>query len=243
MTAVDPSTDSVTGSQNRSKRRRWSVGTAALVVLGLLLALVAAAILTGRYQVRPVLSGSMRPGFAVGGVVVTERVPLDSIKVRDVIAFHRPDQPSEMVVHRVVSLKRTGSTVTIKTRGDANDVRDPWTVTLRGDTAYKVIFSVPLLGYPAVWFHSSNGQGELLLLGGLAIAIASVVLWRRERRRPSDPDGDPIAEDDAPTPAGTPTAAVEPTATDDAPARRRHRPSPRNDLAAEREPKLHLADH
>jgi hypothetical protein len=69
----------------------------------------------------------------VGGVGISERVPVDSLAVRDVIVFQRPDKPSEQVVHRIVQLA-VGSSgqVQINTQGDANTVRDPWTLTIRG---------------------------------------------------------------------------------------------------------------
>ena len=48
------------------------------------------ALVQGTWQVTPVLSGSMRPGLAVGGAVISQRVPGDSLHVRDVIIFNDP---------------------------------------------------------------------------------------------------------------------------------------------------------
>ena len=50
----------------------------------------AVALVRGTWMVTPVLSGSMRPGLSVGGVVVSERVPVASLHVRDVIIFRDP---------------------------------------------------------------------------------------------------------------------------------------------------------
>jgi len=80
------------------------------VTATVLAALVAAAptgivgVASGAWQVRPILSGSMRPGFPVGGVVVTQRVPLDSLHVGDVVVFHIPHDPGATYLrppHRV----------------------------------------------------------------------------------------------------------------------------------------------
>lgn len=194
---VDPATTSDLASPARGQlrrrrhdagpRRRVRVSTALLVLLGLLIALVAVAVLSGNWQIRPVLSGSMRPGLAVGGVAFTERVPLSDIKVRDAIVFHKPTDPAEMVIHRVIKLRHTGSTYTAKTQGDANSVADPWTLDLKGDTAYRVRFSLPLLGYPGVWMQNA-GRMNLLTLGlGLMILLGVVNMWRKDRGGSSEP--------------------------------------------------------
>ena len=161
---------------------RWLLVTAALAVT--LVGVMAVA--TGRYQLRPVLSGSMRPGLPVGGVVITERVPVSSLRVRDVVVFHRPDKPQELVVHRIVSLTPGPSGPAIKTQGDANNVPDPWQATLSGDTAYRAVFSVPLFGYVVVWAHSPTGR-LLFVLSGLLLTIAAAVGGRLNRRRGQAP--------------------------------------------------------
>lgn len=182
ITSVEP--------KQGSKRRRvvGRLTTAGLIVLALLVALVALGVLSGNYQIRPILSGSMRPGFPVGGVVISKRVPMSDIKVRDVIVFTRPNNRSERVVHRIIKLDRKGSAVTVKTQGDANPAPDPWTLNLRGDTAYRVRYSIPLLGYPAVWYHSS-GRALLLVAAGLVIVVAAVSVWRHDRAEAPENEG------------------------------------------------------
>lgn len=179
---------SLTRRHDKGRRRRVTVSTALLVLLGSFVALVGVAVLSGSWQIRPVLSGSMRPGLAVGGVAVTQRVPLSDIKVRDAIVFHKPTDPAEMVMHRVITLRHTGSTYTVKTQGDANAVADPWTLELKGDTAYRVRFSLPLLGYPGVWMQNAGRMNLLTVAVGLMILIGVVSMWRKERAGSSRPD-------------------------------------------------------
>ena len=171
--------------------RRWIARAVIAALIGLV-GLAALAVLSGRYQVRPVLSGSMRPGFGVGGVVITERVPVSSLHVRDVVVLHRPDQPKELFVHRIISLTPGPSGVVVKTQGDANDAPDPWQVTLRGDTAYRVVGSVPLVGYAAVWAHNPDGRRTLLMAGLLMILAATASVFVARRRSAAS---DPAAED------------------------------------------------
>jgi signal peptidase I len=160
------------------------------------------AVISGNYQVRPVLSGSMRPGFPVGGVVITKRVPTSALQVRDVIVFHRPGEPQELVVHRIVSLRHVDGGISIRTRGDANDAADPWHVTLRGATAYRAVYTVPLVGYAAVWAHNPSGRRTLLILGGLLVLSAAAHTVLQQRRRSADASDESEEEiinlDDAP---------------------------------------------
>ena len=168
-------------------RRRSTVARVlhGLVLAGLLagFSVAAAGVGSGAWQIRPVLSGSMRPGLPVGGVVVTERVPLSDLQVRDVAVFHPPSDPSVDYVHRVISLTRAGRTVVVRTQGDANLYPDPWTLRLTGRWAYVARFSVPLLGYPAVWIHSPRGRADMLLLAGILAAVLAGSLAVDVRRR------------------------------------------------------------
>lgn len=146
----------------------------------LLLAVLGAAgicafkLVQGTWQVTPVLSGSMRPGLAVGGAVISQRVPVDSLHVRDVIIFSDPFKPSEQIVHRIVKItKGPGGKLLFNTQGDANSVRDPWTLTIKGDHVYKVRWSVPLLGYVANNYQ--NHKGYYLLGAGIVLILIAIV--------------------------------------------------------------------
>jgi signal peptidase len=153
----------------------------ALVAFFGLAAFVGLNLNNGNWQLTPVLSGSMRPGLSVGGVAISERVPLTKLADRDVIVFQDPIIPTEEVVHRIVELRKTGSSFLINTQGDANNVRDPWTMTIKGKDAYEVRWSVPLVGYAAVWFQNDRG---LLLSGAgvvLCVIAGSVALGTRKR--------------------------------------------------------------
>jgi signal peptidase I len=163
-------------------RIRTVVASVLVLVILAAAAFAAIALVRGTWMVTPVLSGSMRPGLAVGGVVISERVPVNDLAVRDVMVFQRPADPSEQVVHRIVSLKKSSSgQLLIRTQGDANTVRDPWTLTPRGDYAYRVRWSIPLLGYVAVAFE--NHRGISLLVAGVVLLVLAVSMVFSPRRR------------------------------------------------------------
>jgi signal peptidase I len=167
---------------------RWLRTFVAYVLL--LAVLVAAgicafALVQGTWEVTPVLSGSMRPGFSVGGAVISQRVPVDSLHVRDVIIFNDPLKPSEQIVHRIVRItKNKSGQLQFNTQGDANNVRDPWTITIRGNEVYRVRWSVPLIGYVANSYQ--RHRGDYLLGAGIVlilIALTTILETRPGRRR------------------------------------------------------------
>jgi len=202
-------------------RRRWQrrlrVAGATIGVVALAgLAVVAVAVLSGRWQIRPILSGSMRPGFAVGGVVVTERVPLADLRLGEVAVFHPPGQPSIDYVHRVIALHRGDDGLVVHTKGDDNLYPDPWTLHVDGRYAYVARFTVPFLGYAAIWVHSPGGRRIILLAAGL-LALGLVAAGLLERRHeaaapPRSRSGDRRAPRDG---AGGSTELATPVATGD----------------------------
>jgi signal peptidase I len=177
------------GSRSRPVSVARSIRTVIAYIL--LLAVLGAAgiaafsLVQGTWMVTPVLSGSMRPGLSVGGVVVSQRVSLDSLHVRDVIVFRDPNKPSEQIVHRIVKItKGPGGKLLFNTQGDANNVRDPWTLSIDGDSIYRARWSVPLVGYVAIAYQ--NHRGFFLLGAGIVlilIAIATILEARQGRRR------------------------------------------------------------
>jgi signal peptidase len=149
---------------------------------------------SGRWHATPVLSGSMRPGLQPGDIVITHRVPISDLRVRDVIVFHPPNDVQRQTVHRIVKLRVRNGTTVITTRGDANTINDPEVTSLSGTTAYRVTRVVPLVGYPAVWLSGGHhgllvlGLGVLLLIGAAVIVLRPGAPPRKELR--VDPEDD-----------------------------------------------------
>jgi signal peptidase I len=161
---------------------RRTVATVVTLAVLVAIGIGSVALVNGSWSVNPVVSGSMRPGFSVGGVVISERVPVDQLAVRDVIVFREPNKPSVQIVHRIVQItKEKSGQLLINTQGDANKVRDPWTLTIRGDYAYKARWSLPLVGYVAVAYENNRGVA-LLGAGVVLIAAAAATVWKPRRR-------------------------------------------------------------
>ncbi len=184
-------TKKATPRTSRSKTVRVERTIRTVIAYVLLLAILGAAgiaavaLVRGTWMVTPVLSGSMRPGLPVGGIVISQQVPVDSLHVRDVIIFLDPFKPSEQIVHRIVKItKGAGGKLLFNTQGDANLVRDPWTLSIKGDYIYRARWTVPLIGYVAIAYQNHTGffllgAGILLIL----IAVATLLEARQGRTR------------------------------------------------------------
>ena len=174
-----------------------------LVLAFCALALSGYQVTSGQWHATPVLSGSMRPGLQPGDVVVTQRVPISDLHVRDVVVFHPPNEGDRLTVHRIVKLTVKGGTTSITTWGDANPIADPVVSSLSGTTAYRVARVVPLLGYPAVWLQN-GGRGMLVIALGVILLIVAVVTLIR----PDKPTKPPSAADPTDSSSDLPKAAV-----------------------------------
>ena len=166
--------------------RKW-LSTVLLALAFCALAVAGYQVKTGQWHATPVLSGSMRPGLQPGDVVVTERVPISDLHVRDVIVFYPPNQTARQTVHRIVKLTVKGGTTSITTWGDANPAPDFGVSSLGGTTAYRVARVVPLVGYPAVWLQS-EGRGVLVIGLGVMLLIAAAVTLLRPDKPAKTPD-------------------------------------------------------
>jgi len=98
------------------------------------LATLALGLVGGRFGYRAVFmtTGSMRPAIVPGDLVIVRPVDPDSIGVGDVITFEAPLGKHELVTHRVVAMTTSAQGPEFKTRGDANQVADIWTVRYQG---------------------------------------------------------------------------------------------------------------
>lgn len=150
------------------KKRSRPITTALLFVLALLVLAGGLFVKIENIHFEPVLTGSMRPTANPGDLAILEPMPTKNIKVGDVIVYVPPGK-SEMVMHRVHAMGPKG----ILTKGDANNVTDPWGwVHIKGQTTYHLVHVVRYLG----WAMKEKAV-SLMILGGLLILIvvASVI--------------------------------------------------------------------
>ena len=125
----------------RDDRRRRNLHLAKLTVACLTLAISAAlaiTVVTLHLGVRAVLTGSMRPDFGPGAVLLTERIAADAVKPGMIVLFVPPGEHNEFA-HRITSVTQTNTGPIITTKGDANKAIDPWHAKLVTPYANQVI--------------------------------------------------------------------------------------------------------
>ena len=150
------------------------------------LALVAVPKFTGARPLT-VLTGSMTPTYPAGDVVIVKPTDEKNLQIGDVITFQPESDNPELTTHRIVGVVLTSDGRQYVTRGDANGADDPMPIKpeqVRG----KVWYSVPYVGYAAVWVSGQSirividlAAVALVLYGGYLIATGA---FDRRRRKP-----------------------------------------------------------
>ncbi len=170
--------------RRRQRRQRrlhvLKIGAAAVVLV--LSGVVAVSVMTMHLGVRAVLTGSMRPDYGPGAILLTEQVPTSSVRPGMIVLFVPPGEHVEYA-HRITSVTGSKDAPVITTKGDANKVGDPWHARLVAPTVDRVIGSVPAIGRVLVFLRGS-GQVLLAVIGGL-LAAYGVARWTFRPQQPS----------------------------------------------------------
>lgn len=168
----------------RSLRTMARVTTA--LVAGAVVTLVVgyAALLVAGFRPVAVYSGSMRPTLGVGSLAVDRVVSASSVRVGDVITFNDPYVKGRLVTHRVAQIVPTKHGLAYRTKGDANQARDPWAIRLN-DRVGHVAFDVPLAGYLLYYAHTREIRALLLIVFAIVVLVGALRwIWRSEPARP-----------------------------------------------------------
>ena len=124
-----------------------------------------------------ITGGSMSGTFEKGSIAFEERVPVERLQVGDVITYQPPPDSgtSSLVTHRIVSIRPgEDGRMLLRTKGDANDSKDPWKFSLSGSTQPVVRHTVPYAGY--AFIALADRQVRLLLIGAPATVIGLLAL-------------------------------------------------------------------
>lgn len=129
------------------------------------------------YRTATMLTGSMAPLIKPGDVVVSVPKPASELAVGDIISYHIPVEDHRVETHRVISVTHDASgRVSVVTKGDANNGKDPWVATLAGDTVWQTKAVVPHLGSWIRTLRTPLVQGGVFW--GALGAFVLIALWR-----------------------------------------------------------------
>jgi signal peptidase I len=157
----------------------WAVRGIVLVAIAAFAGLAVGPHVFG-YRTLTMLTGSMAPAIDPGDVVVVTPLAVTEVTEGMVITYHIPVEDHHLVTHRVVSVEHgPAGSVTVQTKGDANEAVDPWKATLEGDTAYRVRAVIPELGHVLQALRAPV-VSQLLTYGATALVAGWLLLaiWR-----------------------------------------------------------------
>lgn len=182
------------GSASLSRRARRKRLVHTIDVLIWSTASIAAVIIAGivvlyGVQFSRVLSPSMTPTMPIGSVAVTSHVPMDQVRVGQVVVLREPTEGARYI-HRIVSINYTPRGLEIRTKGDANPVPDPWTVLVPGPEVPVLVFVLPAMNVTNVALRLQFVAIPLFLFG---VAATAYFGWTAMRK----PDEDEPAPTDS----------------------------------------------
>jgi signal peptidase I len=148
----------------------WVAGTAVTVVF--LAACVAAPLLQIGYS--PVLTGSMRPAFAPGDLLITAPKAVADLQPGQVAIFTPPGETTPYA-HRIAAIAGTAEHPVLTTKGDANPAADTWRARLDQAQVPVVVATVPHVGNALLWAQNPVQRAILTALFGLSLTATSVV--------------------------------------------------------------------
>lgn len=146
---------------------------ALLLAVGIALATVVVPRLMGASPYT-VLTGSMRPTWEPGTLVIVDPVDPAAVEVGDVITFQLEPGIPDVATHRVVGVNVTSDGRSFVTQGDANASPDADPV-LPEQVRGRVAYAVPWMGHVNSAINSDT-RSTLLVVG--AVALIGYGAWQ-----------------------------------------------------------------
>lgn len=126
----------------------------------------------GPYSWLTVLSGSMKPTFNPGDIIVDKKADTTKLKVGDVITYR---MDAFVVTHRIAGItKDKKGRVFFQTKGDNNNIKDEGYV-LSDLVVGKYLFRIPLLGFILQNLKGING---VICIWTLFVIIIGIELFK-----------------------------------------------------------------
>jgi signal peptidase I len=118
----------------------------------------------------------------------------------DIIVFHRPSDPSELIVHRIVAKEEINGKYYFRTKGDGNNFDkwpttpqpseyDPWVIP-QDMVVGKVILRIPWVGHLVLFMHDSVGVPVVIFL--IILLIIAEFIFPLLRKKPAEDRADAV---------------------------------------------------
>ncbi|WP_420880420.1 signal peptidase I [Rhodococcus sp. (in: high G+C Gram-positive bacteria)] len=172
---------STPGSADNDGRTWWLRTVLGWTVLLAMFALLTATVLVPAVagaERFTVLTGSMRPTYPPGTLVVVRPTEVDGLAIGTPITYQLESGRPDVVTHRIISVRHNAKgDISFLTQGDANDKPDPKPVRteqIRG----QVWYSIPYLGYVNNWL---SGQKRAVTVAAVIVVLIGYALFNLVR--------------------------------------------------------------
>ena len=140
----------------------------------------------------------------IGDLIIIQGVNPEDLNVdypnSDIIVFHKPTEPDELIVHRIAA-KEVGENGTIYfyTKGDGNPTHkwpdailqseyDSWGEVSENLVVGKVIMRIPWVGHAILFMHNSVGLPIIIALMILLVFIEFILPLLRKKAPVAEPE-------------------------------------------------------
>jgi hypothetical protein len=138
----------------------------------------------------------------VGDIIITQGVNPKDLNTNypnsDIIVFHSPDDPSKLIVHRIIGTEVVNGTIYFQTKGDGNgnpwpqtptSGQDPWDTTNnppgvpQNMVVGKVVMRIPWFGWVTLFMRDTSwGLPLVIAIILLLVVIEFIVPILREKK-------------------------------------------------------------
>ncbi len=190
------------------------IGLTALIVIGFWFG--SQAVLNSQYPALAVVSGSMCIQYDgacdgwnhpfsrtlhVGDLIIVQGVNASDLNTdypnSDIIVFHKPTNPSELIVHRIAAIENDNGQIYFRTKGDGNGINkwpdpiqsaeyDPWKIPAY-EVVGKVVMRVPWVGHVVLFMRNSLGLPLVITLIVLLVIVEFVLPLLKKKKPPETP--------------------------------------------------------
>jgi len=144
------------------------------------------------YPLLAVTSVYMVPTLQFGDLIMVQGVSnacdivvgrVAAVPPGDIIVFHKPTEPSELIVHRAIDKEFRDGKWYFQTKGDANTSTDPWGPVAENYVVGKVVGHVSNIGYIPLFLRDFlwTPTGMLIIL--ILLLICSLYMRRPSLRK------------------------------------------------------------
>ncbi|MDD5099283.1 MAG: signal peptidase I [Candidatus Colwellbacteria bacterium] len=170
---------------NSKKKKKTVLGTIGEITLYTILGIVAILFIIlpmFGFRSNKMWTDSMKPAISTGDMVFTAPVPIEQIKVGDIIISDAP-KLKDPIIHRVYSRSVEDGNIVLETKGDALEEEDEC-LTTKDDFLGKAYLVIPYLGY--VSYFLANPY--VIAFAGWSIVLAIGIKKVFKKKDPPLPD-------------------------------------------------------